>query len=97
MDEQQDITSDQPFIKVASEDSGDTIDQKGKRRKSILRVDLPPDSMLAVPVEQQRRPSKRVSFADEDGGEIQSVLQLVDLPSPQPQLPVRQSKCCQLW
>lgn len=95
MDTPQDVTSDQPFIKIASEESGDTVDPKG-RRKSILRVEGVVDSMLAIPVEQ-RRSSKRVSFADEEGGEIQSVLQLADLPSPQPQLPVRQSKCCQLW
>jgi len=96
MDTPQDVTSDQPFIKIGREESTDTIDPKG-RRKSILRVEGVPDSMLAIPVEQQRRPSKRVSFADEEGGEIQSVLQLADLPSPLPQQPVRQSKCCQLW
>lgn len=100
MDTPQDITTDQPLFKIVSDESGaDTIEPK-VRRKSILKIGGSLDQLLVIPMDQQRRPSKRVSFADEDGGEIKSVLQLLpeeQSPQPQPQPAVRQSKCCQMW
>ena len=60
MDFPQDLTSDPALLKIASEDGEDTIEPR-PRRKSILK--LAPEALLAA---HQRRPSKRVAFADEE-------------------------------
>lgn len=87
------LTSDQHLKQPPTEDVTEIAEQR-PRRKSILKVNLSPETSVAV---EQRRPSKRVSFADEEGKDLQSVLQLETPIKKEDQQPLRQSKCCTLW
>jgi len=89
MDFPQDLTSDPALLKIASEDGEDTIEPR-PRRKSILK--LAPEALLAA---HQRRPSKRVAFADEEAAGAQSELAVAE--EDLLQINAKQSKCCQLW